>query len=489
MISWFIISICILWSIRIFGNIIAYVHLWFIKEYRPDRMVIHITKTIQGRWIYFPAWKLPPLSPKTVVLTCCLIGSELVLFFICPFPMLIRLLVMDVSLFPISFFFVVLLRIPTIMHHNDEIRRAGKLIADHNWDCIIGITGSFGKTSTKEFLSTILGTKHEVLKTAASKNSAIGISEVVLSELKPTQSMLVVEMGAYRPREIEGMTALVRPSIGIVTAVNAQHQDLFGSIETTMHAKYELFAGLVGKRIAIVNADNAYTHTMGEWAKRDGCTVYFVTTDKKAHPEASYWTEDIDSDEQSISFFFCDGKKKQHITAAIRGEHFVMNLALAITAAIASGMSFTDATNGATRVHAFGNVMHVVTGKKGEILIDDTFNNNPDAAIASLHYLAKYRKRKVLVFQPMIELGSYTALSHRQVGEVAGTICDDIILTNANFSRDFEQGIKKSAAEKTIQILPSTAAAKYIAEIIQKGDAVLFKGKEAASVFHTLSGQ
>ena len=301
--------------------------------------------------------------------------------------------------------------------------------------------------------------------------------------------MFVVEMGAYKMGEIEGMANLVAPTIGILTAVNAQHQDLFGSIETTMRAKYELFAGLVGKRIAIVNADNAYTHEMGEWAKRDGCTVYFVTKDKKAHPEATYWVEQSVSDESSISFDFCDGKKKQRVTAAIRGEHFIMNLALAITAAIASGMSFEEATAGASHVHAFGNVMHVVTGKNGEILIDDTFNNNPDAAIASLQYLKKYTKRKILVFQPMIELGSYTAVSHEHVGEIAGTICDDIILTNGNFSKDFEKGLKKSAPEKSVKIFSSAAAAKYIASVAKKGDAILCKGKEAAFVFHALSGE
>ena len=297
----FISIIAIIWGIRILANISSYIHLWYVKEYRPDRMFIHLRRTAQGKWIYFPKLKLPPLTLKTLTLFIALTSTEILLFISLPYSILVNLLLLDMFLFPLSFVYVTLFRIPTLLYHKYKINQAKKLLIYHHWKSVIGITGSFGKTSTKEFLSTILSSKYSILKTELSKNSAIGISETVLSQLFD-QEMFVVEMGAYKIGEIAEMVKLVQPEVGIITAINAQHQDLFGSIENTMKAKYELLFGLTGKRIAIANADNEYSYTMGQWAKSDGCDVWFVTKNKKIHPDALFWIEDIKSDISSCSF-------------------------------------------------------------------------------------------------------------------------------------------------------------------------------------------
>ncbi len=481
----FISLISIIWSIRILANISSYIHLWYVKEYRPDRMLIHLRRTSQGKWIYFPKWKLPPLSIKTAVLATILTGSEIALFLLLPYHIFVRFVIVDIALFPISFAYVVLLRIPTLMYHAHKIQSARTLLAGHTWKSVIGITGSFGKTSTKEFLSTIISSKYSVLKTELSKNSAIGISETVLSQLAD-QEMFVVEMGAYKLGEIAEMTNLVHPEIGIITSINAQHQDLFGSMETTMKAKYELLSGLSGKRIVIVNADNEYSHTMGQWAKAAGCDVWFVTKDKKSHPEATCWVEHSTSDQQSITFVFHFKKYSKSITVPIKGEHFVLNIALAIAASIASGMAFDEAVGGVETIQSVDRVMQLSKGRQGEILINDTFNNNPDAAIAAINYVNKFKKKKILVFQPMIELGAYTDSAHVAVGKTAGNICDEIILTNSNFSKAFIHGVHEVDAHKTVHIFSAEKAASYIRSIIHKDDAILFKGKEAEYVWKLL---
>lgn len=486
MINILVIIIAGLWVCRIIINISSYIHLWYVKEYRPDRMIIHIKRTTQGKWIYFPKWKLPPLSIKTLVLVILLTGSEIALFLFLPYHILIRLAIVDLALFPISFAYVTLLRIPTLLYHKYKIQQAMNILKNHPWKSVIGITGSFGKTSTKEFLSTILSSKYSVLKTELSKNSAIGISETVLSTLQDKHEVFVVEMGAYKIGEIAEMTSLVHPEIGILTAINAQHQDLFGSIDTTMKAKYELLAGLSGKRIAIVNADNEYCYTMGLWAKSDGCAVWFVTSNKKLHPEAEWWIEESVSDQTSCTFTLHHKDQKKRMTIPIKGEHFVINIALAIAAAVASGMTFEDAAGGAETIQSVDRVMQLSTGAQGEILINDTFNNNPDAAIAAIHYLEKFKKKKVMVFQPMIELGAYTDSGHTAVGKIAGKTCDEIILTNSNFSKAFIQGVQRSDKEKKVYILSPQKAASYIRSIIHKDDAILCKGKEAEYVWKLL---
>lgn len=477
--------IACLWICRILVNISSYIHLWYVKEYRPDRMIIHLRRTVQGKWIYFPKWKIPPLSTKTVVLALLLLCSETTLFLFLPYDVLMRLVIIDLVLFPMSFIYVALLRIPTFLYHLYKIQKAKKLLGSHTWKSVIGITGSFGKTSTKEFLSTILSSKYTVLKTELSRNSAIGISETVLSKLT-SQQMFVVEMGAYKIGEIRDMTNLVHPEVGIISAINAQHQDLFGTIETTMKAKYELLAGLTGKRIAVINADNEYCHTMGTWAKRDGCDVWYVTKDKKVHPEARCWVENIIADTSSCTFTVCYGNQMKRITVGIRGEHFVTNIALSIAAAIASGMTFYEATKAAQTIQSVDRVMQLSKGSQGEILINDTFNNNPDAAIAAIRYLKQFKKKKLLIFQPMIELGAYTDSGHTLVGQLAGTVCDEIILTNSNFSNAFIVGVKEVNSGLQVHIFSPKKAASYIRSIVGKEDAILFKGKEAEYVWKLL---
>lgn len=463
----------------------SYIHLWYVKEYRPDRMFIHLRRTSQGKWIYFPKWKLPPLSLKTFTLCIALTSTEILLLISLPYTILVNLLLLDLFLFPLSFVYVTLFRIPTFLYHTYKIQQAKKLLINHNWKSVIGITGSFGKTSTKEFLSTILSSKYSVLKTELSKNSAIGISETVLSQFK-NQEMFVVEMGAYKIGEIAEMTNLVHPEIGIITAINAQHQDLFGSIENTMKAKYELLSGLSGNRIAIVNADNEYCYTMGKWAKRDGCDVWFVTKDKKSHPEATFWVDKSVSNETSCTFTLHYKDFSKRVSVPIKGEHFVINIALATAASIASGMTFDEAVGGAEKIKGVDRVMQLSKGRKGEILVNDTFNNNPDAAIAAIHYLEKFEKKKILVFQPMIELGGYTDSAHVAVGQKAGKICDAIILTNRNFSKAFIDGVRKIDQKKKVFIFSPEKAASYIRSIVSYGDAILFKGKEAEYVWKLL---
>ena len=475
------------WIVRIGINVLSYITLWYLKEYRPDRMMIHLMKTNQGKWIYFPQWRIPPLKIKTFALFASLVACEVLLFVLLPFPILVRLFFMDLLLFPLSCIFVIFFRTPTVLFHTYRIKQARQMLAGHTWNDVIGITGSFGKTSTKEFLTTILSESYHVLKTAASKNSPIGIAEVVVSDLTNEQDLFVVEMGAYKKGEIAEMAELVHPTIGILTAINEQHQDLFGTIEHTMEAKYELLAGLVGKKIAVVNADNTYTHTLGEWAKRDECTVWFVTTDKKNHPEAEFWVDTIISDNESFAFKLHYKRETYSVRVTIRGEHFVINVALSIVAAYAVGMSLKDATQQASNIQTFGRVMQQSIGAKEEILINDTFNNNPDASIAALDYLAKYKKKKIFVFQPMIELGSFADSSHERVGKKAAEVCDEIIVANKNFYSAFIRGVQKVKPNMKVHVLQKQKAAAYITGIVEKGDAILFKGKEVEYIWRMLS--
>lgn len=509
------------------------VHLWWRKEYRLDRMRIHVrspqgAKTILGKqqmialaflglwlvpglaqwsiaglaafgvgsgiWSYRNArsYQIPPRSPKVYMLFLAMVA------FVCTMvlaglPVLIALAVSDVLLLPYTTLCVLFISIPTRVYHAYTISRSVRMLRSHTPMQVVGITGSFGKTSVKEYLATIVSTHLPTLATKASMNSPIGIAERILTALDPKQSIFVVEMGAYRPGEIQKMSAMVRPEIGILTAINVQHQDLFRTLETTMKAKYELVQGLVGRRIVIANLDDTRVSIMAKRAQHDGCTVWGYSMDetcvRPAFVERLFVAKHIVFSHTGISFHAQSQNQRANVTAPLLGKYQVGNVLAAIAGACACGMTLPDACRAASQVRAAKHVMQVVAGVRGATFIDDTFNNNPDAAKAAIEYLSHATGNKILVFQPMIELGTYAESAHRDVGQYAASHkIDAVILTNASYLDAFRQGAKTVSDTCDILVMNPTHAAQYITSHIGKKSAVLFKGKDAAHVLDALKG-
>lgn len=481
-----IFTLSIVWFIRIVANVVSFAHLWLVKEYRWDRMLIHL-KTPQGRLVYFLPWKRPRVSPKSVLLTGTTLAVLSWFIFFAGLPLLLTLCIADVASFPLMFFLVGLLNIPTQLYHGWVIRRAEERLRMHPHLTVIGITGSYGKTSIKEYLAAILTVKYKTLKTEASKNAPIGIAEVVVSKLTDDHQVFVVEMGAYKKGEISYMARLVRPEIAIITAINAQHQDLFGSLENTMKAKYELVAGLTGKRIAILNADDARVREMGEWARNTGITVWWYGRHGPTPKgDKIFAASDIGEDTNGIHFSCTVGRQTVPVWSHVRGIHQVSNVLAAIAGSVSAGLSLQDAASAARRIESAKHVLEFLRADNGVTFIDDTFNNNPDAAIAALDVLSAQKGKKFLVFQPMIELGRYAASNHREVGAYAAGICDAIILTNLNWSRDFIAGVRSVSKTIPVSVLTGDKAVSYIRKTAEAGDTVLCKGKETARVLTLL---
>ncbi len=461
------------WVVRILLNLLSYIHLWYVKEYRFDRMIIHFG-TPQGKKLLMIPFRRPPVSPKTILIGLSGVCGLYLIYAMTPGFIMAKLLVADLLTFPIVSLLVFVTKIPTLLYHWILIQRAVAKLRAHAPMIVIGVTGSYGKTSTKEILSTLLEKKYKTLKTSGSKNSPIAIAELVLRDLQPDTEVFIVEMGAYKKGEIAYMCQMVKPEIGIVTAINAQHQDLFGSIENTVEAKYELIEGLTGRKIAIMNQDNPFVVQMAERASAEGKIVYGYST-KKA---ASYQAIDIRTDKTGVQFALVHDKKKTPLSAQLFGLHQASNILAGVIAAQAVGMTIAEIAKASSRIRPFDRTMLPREGINGSRFIDDTYNNNPDAAIAALEYLQAQPGRKILVFQPMVELGALAIPSHQMVAEKAGSVASEIILTNESFMDIFE----KYRGEARVSVLNPKSAAVYLRKIITKEDVVLFKGKEAGRV-------
>ena len=222
---------------------------------------------------------------------------------------------------------------------------------------------------------------------------------------------------------------------------------------------------------------------MGEWAKRDGMTIWWYGKNGNM-PKGDRIFEacDVVAGAGGLDFTCRSGASQVKVHTSVVGAHQVSNILAAIAAAVAAGISFGDAAKAASLVEPVHKVLERMSGIHGLTLIDDTFNNNPDAAIAALDVLAMAKGKRVLIFQPMIELGTYANSAHKKVGAYAAKICDAIVLTNSNWSEDFISGVRSVSDTVPVSVLSGEKAAKYIQTVAVGKDTILGKGKEAARV-------
>ncbi|MDO8581915.1 MAG: UDP-N-acetylmuramoyl-tripeptide--D-alanyl-D-alanine ligase [bacterium] len=344
---------------------------------------------------------------------------------------------------------------------------------------VIGITGSYGKSSTKEFLATILSAKYKVCKTPANRNSEIGVAQTVLREIKSEHEVFIVEMGAYRKGEIKAICDIVHPTIGVLTAVSAQHLALFGSFEETKKAKYELIEALPENGIAIFNVDNRATRELAEQTLKPK-KLYSIER------PANIFATAITVQPEKLSFSLVIGEAKQHIVVPLLGAQAVSSLLAAITVAHALGMTLEEIANATKEITPLDHTLKPYHHTSGALIIDDAYSANPDGVLAALNHLKLIpRKYKVLVMMPMIELGSAGKDAHRKVGERIGEVCDLTIFTQKNFF-----GITRKASklpdQKFIFLSSPKAILNALTPYLNENSVILLENRISNTVLKSL---
>ncbi len=511
-------------SVRTIRNVFYQVFLWQLKEYRFDRIQAHL-KTWQGRrlilhpfslikyflialyffsfpifplvvalYIFEAGFNLKELAKKSLkkplftlkagVIVAVVIALELTLFTWQPIDKSLWVLLLDKCLPLLVMIIVACLAIPTAIQREIIIYRARKIIEERKDLLVIGITGSFGKTSTKEYLTSILNEKFKVLKTPKSNNTAIGIAKTVINDLTD-QKIFVCEIAAYKKGEIRDICLIVRPQIGIITGINEQHLDLFGTLENTIEAKYELIEALPKNGLAVFNGNNKYTLQLAERARKSGLKVLvYRYIETMANGLADAVARDIKVVPEGLEFEVQLGEERQKFTAKLLGKQNVENIFAGLLVASYLGMSLPEIAKAVEKLAPPLMTMNPFNGPNGAVLIDDSFNANPAGVLAAVEYAKVYRGKKILVLQPMIELGEASDQAHRQVGKEAAKICDYIFLTNKNFSKPFLEGAGEYGYK--IQILDNKTIAERIKKVVDKESVVIFEGKESARILSCL---
>jgi UDP-N-acetylmuramoyl-tripeptide--D-alanyl-D-alanine ligase len=301
----------------------------------------------------------------------------------------------------------------------DTTRSLGRLAAWHRSRFsvpVVAITGSIGKTTVKELTAAVLATRWEVLKPASSFNNQWGLP-LTLLRLGPEHGAAVVELGTNQAGEIATLSAIARPTVGVVTMVAAVHTEFLGTIEGVREEKAALVRALSPAGIAVLNADDPRVASMAREAKGR-----VVTFGRAAGAAVRIAGEATDTDE-GFAFTLEAGGRRQPVNVAFAGRHNVANALAAAAVGVALELPLEDIARGLAAARPVGG--RGVWKRAGEItILDDTYNASPASVRAALDTLAARRagRRAVVVLGDMLERGALSGEAHREVGRLVAAL-------------------------------------------------------------------
>ena len=340
---------------------------------------------------------------------------------------------------------------------------------------VIGITGSVGKTSTKDIIASVMSKKYNVLKTMGNYNSQTGLPLTVL-RLEDHNAM-VVEMGMSELGEISNLTKIAKPTVAVITNVGTAHIGKLGSRENILKAKMEILDGLQKDGILVINNDNDMLHKWYEEYKKSDNKEFKVLTFGMENKSDIMPRDIILSENGSTYKIDLDGKT-YNVNVAVGGNHFVLNSLCAIAIGRIFDIEMKDVLEGVANFELTKSRMQVEKNKSGLTVINDSYNANYDSMKAALEYLGKINaNKKIAVLGDMLELGEYSENLHEKVGEEVKKNNIDILITVGEMSKYIANKAIECGFEKNnlYECVNNQEAIDTIERVAKKGDAVLLK--------------
>lgn len=333
---------------------------------------------------------------------------------------------------------------------------------------IIAITGSNGKTTTKDMTAAALSSRFHVLKTQANYNNEIGLSLTLLQLTKEHQAA-IVEMGMRGRGEIASLAQIAEPTLAIVTNVGETHLELLGSLENIAAAKAELVEAIGKDGITVLNADNEYVYEMRHKVK--GQVIFFGT-----NSHADVKAQKIQNSEDGVVFECATEKSTFPVSLPIPGRHNVYNALAAIAAALALGLTHNEFVSGLAGLSLSG--MRLAVAQYGDYtVINDAYNASPMSMLAALDALNDVaKKRKIAVLGDMLELGDIAVEAHRNVGKRIAKGKIDVLVTIGELAGHIAAAAIEYGAPVVIACESHEAAKKALKRNMEQGDTILIKG-------------
>jgi len=335
---------------------------------------------------------------------------------------------------------------------------------------VVGITGSVGKTTTKELAAAVLATRYAVLKSEGNMNSEIGMP-LVLLELTRRHQRAVLEMGMWAPGEIEFLVEMAQPEIGVVTNVGPSHLERMGTLDAIEKEKGDLVALLPEDGVAVLNADDPRVRGMAERTQAHVVT-YGLGGD------ADVRAEDVEGHGLSgVSFTLAYGGDRAKVYSRLPGRAMVSNALAAAAVGLVDGLAVEEVAEALTAAQ-IPSRLRQYAGARGSVLLDDSYNASPASMIAALEVLGEVPGRKIAVLGDMRELGTAEAEGHREVGRRAAELAD-VIYAVGDLGRWIGAEAKHAGHADVRIVLDKAEIAPSLLPELGPGDVVLIKASRA----------
>ena len=335
----------------------------------------------------------------------------------------------------------------------------------------IGITGSYGKTSVKFILGTILQEKFQVLVTPSSFNTPMGVTRIIREKLRPAHQVFVAEMGARHVGDIKELCRLVHPHHGVLTSVGPQHLDTFGNIERIKRTKYELMDAIPEGGCCFFPDDGAICRELFDKTRKEKRLCALNGAD-----DADVWASDVTVSPAGSSFTLHTIGDEVRCETRLLGEHNIQNVLLAATVALHLGMTLRQVARGISRIAPVEHRLQLVPSE-GVTIIDDAFNSNPNGAKAALKVLREFSGRRIIITPGMVELGGKEAEFNYKFGSYMAKCVDVAILVGRKHTGPIAKGLREAGfPEGRVHVVSSLdEATAILRDIGRPGDVALFE--------------
>lgn len=342
--------------------------------------------------------------------------------------------------------------------------------AKHNLR-VIGVTGSVGKSTTKELIAEVLGQRYRVLKNVGNLNNEIGLP-LTLLRLSAGHQVAVLEMGFFVPGEIAFLCDLAKPQVGVVTNVGTVHAERAGSQEVIARGKSELVQSLppAPEGVAILNDDDPWVRGMADVTRAQ---VFTYGLD----PRADLWADDIEGlGLKGIRFRIHFRNESLQVHVPMIGRHSVHTVLRAVAVGLVEGLTWAEMVNGLQHSRSQLRLVAVST-ENGALILDDSYNASPESTLAALNLLEEMDGRKIAVLGDMLELGQYEQQGHALVGARAAKVADRLV-TVGELGKLIGAAARDNgmSARKVIEAADVPQAIEILRDLLLPGDVALIKG-------------
>ena len=337
---------------------------------------------------------------------------------------------------------------------------------------VVAITGSNGKTSTKDFAAAVLARRFRVTKTEGNFNNHVGLPRTIL-EATSDHEVAVWEIGMNHPGEVAALARLAMPDVVIITNIGVAHIEFMGSREAIAEEKGALAEAVAAEGSVILNADDPFTRSI---AARTRAKLLLAGT-----TAGTIRASEISQSESGTDFTILEGAHRCRAQLPVPGLHMVQNALLAVAAGRVFGLSLEDCAAGLVAA-PLTKARLQIKEIQGVHFLDDSYNANPDSMKAALHTLVELdaEGKRIAVLGEMRELGAESERGHREVGETAATLGVDQLITIGDAAELIAEGARTAGLDKVLSAGSTSEAARLLAEIAEPGDLVLLKGSRAA---------